>query len=40
MTQKKLPCLPADALLAELLLSKDYVVHRVKRRSSLINTDR
>src|ERR1700716_1468072 len=28
------------ALLAELLLSKDYVVHGVKRRSSLINTDR
>jgi GDPmannose 4,6-dehydratase len=28
------------ALLAELLLAKDYVVHGVKRRSSLINTDR
>jgi len=28
------------ALLAELLLSKDYTVHGVKRRSSLINTDR
>jgi len=28
------------ALLAELLLSKDYIVHGVKRRSSLINTDR
>ncbi|MBO0733153.1 MAG: GDP-mannose 4,6-dehydratase [Methylocapsa sp.] len=28
------------ALLAELLLSKGYVVHGVKRRSSLINTDR
>ena len=28
------------ALLAELLLSKNYVVHGVKRRSSLINTDR
>jgi GDPmannose 4,6-dehydratase len=28
------------ALLAELLLSKDYLVHGVKRRSSLINTDR
>ena len=28
------------ALLAELLLSKDYIVHGVKRRASLINTDR
>ncbi len=28
------------ALLAELLLSKRYAVHGVKRRSSLINTDR
>jgi GDPmannose 4,6-dehydratase len=28
------------ALLAELLLSKGYAVHGVKRRSSLINTDR
>ena len=28
------------AYLAELLLSKGYVVHGVKRRSSLINTDR
>ncbi|MGH6842131.1 MAG: GDP-mannose 4,6-dehydratase, partial [Methylocella sp.] len=28
------------ALLAELLLSKDYIVHGVKRRSSLINTER
>jgi GDPmannose 4,6-dehydratase len=28
------------AYLAELLLSKDYIVHGVKRRSSLINTDR
>jgi GDPmannose 4,6-dehydratase len=28
------------ALLAELLLSKGYTVHGVKRRSSLINTDR
>jgi GDPmannose 4,6-dehydratase len=28
------------ALLAELLLSKGYLVHGVKRRSSLINTDR
>ncbi|WP_085596942.1 MULTISPECIES: GDP-mannose 4,6-dehydratase [unclassified Pseudomonas] len=28
------------AYLAELLLSKDYEVHGIKRRSSLINTDR
>ena len=28
------------ALLAELLLTKNYIVHGVKRRSSLINTDR
>jgi len=28
------------ALLAELLLSKNYIVHGVKRRASLINTDR
>ena len=28
------------ALLAEFLLAKDYEVHGVKRRSSLINTDR
>jgi len=28
------------AYLAELLLKKDYMVHGVKRRSSLINTDR
>ncbi|WP_395664259.1 GDP-mannose 4,6-dehydratase [Methylocella sp.] len=28
------------AILAELLLSKGYIVHGVKRRSSLINTDR
>jgi GDPmannose 4,6-dehydratase len=28
------------ALLAELLLSKGYIVHGVKRRASLINTDR
>ncbi|GGG83165.1 GDP-mannose 4,6-dehydratase [Parapedobacter pyrenivorans] len=28
------------AYLAELLLEKDYMVHGVKRRSSLINTDR
>ena len=26
--------------LAELLLSKGYIVHGVKRRSSLINTER
>src|ERR1700761_3076111 len=28
------------ALLAELLLDKGYIVHGIKRRSSLINTDR
>ena len=28
------------AYLAELLLSKGYVVHGIKRRSSLFNTDR
>ena len=28
------------ALLAELLLAKGYIVHGIKRRSSLINTDR
>ncbi|HLB55906.1 MAG TPA: GDP-mannose 4,6-dehydratase [Coxiellaceae bacterium] len=28
------------AYLAELLLSKNYIVHGIKRRSSLINTDR
>ncbi|MBL7899418.1 MAG: GDP-mannose 4,6-dehydratase, partial [Crocinitomicaceae bacterium] len=28
------------AYLAELLLSKGYIVHGVKRRSSLFNTDR
>ena len=28
------------AYLSELLLSKGYVVHGVKRRSSLFNTDR
>ena len=28
------------AYLAELLLSKDYEVHGIKRRSSLINTQR
>ena len=28
------------AYLAELLLSKGYIVHGIKRRSSLFNTDR
>ena len=28
------------AYLAEFLLSKNYIVHGIKRRSSLINTDR
>ena len=28
------------AYLAELLLEKGYMVHGIKRRSSLINTDR
>ena len=28
------------AYLTELLLSKDYIVHGIKRRSSLFNTDR
>ncbi|MEE8616236.1 MAG: GDP-mannose 4,6-dehydratase, partial [Roseateles sp.] len=28
------------AYLAELLLSKGYTVHGIKRRSSLFNTDR
>ena len=28
------------AYLAELLLSKGYIVHGVKRRSSMFNTDR
>ena len=28
------------AYLAELLLEKGYLVHGIKRRSSLINTDR
>ena len=28
------------AYLSELLLSKDYIVHGIKRRSSLFNTDR
>jgi GDPmannose 4,6-dehydratase len=45
MTAKKVALITGvtgqdGALLAELLLSKDYVVHGVKRRSSLINTDR
>jgi len=45
MTSKKVALITGvtgqdGALLAELLLSKDYVVHGVKRRSSLINTDR
>ena len=28
------------AYLADLLLKKDYLVHGIKRRTSLINTDR
>ena len=28
------------AYLAEFLLNKNYVVHGIKRRTSLINTDR
>ena len=28
------------AYLAELLLSKGYIVHGIKRRSSMFNTDR
>jgi GDPmannose 4,6-dehydratase len=45
MTAKKVALITGvtgqdGALLAELLLSKDYIVHGVKRRSSLINTDR
>ncbi len=45
MTSKKIALITGvtgqdGALLAELLLSKDYIVHGVKRRSSLINTDR
>jgi GDPmannose 4,6-dehydratase len=45
MTSKKVALITGvtgqdGALLAELLLSKNYVVHGVKRRSSLINTDR
>ncbi len=45
MTAKKVALITGvtgqdGALLAELLLSKGYVVHGVKRRSSLINTSR
>jgi GDPmannose 4,6-dehydratase len=45
MTSKKVALITGvtgqdGALLAELLLSKNYIVHGVKRRSSLINTDR
>ncbi len=45
MTAKKVALITGvtgqdGALLAELLLSKDYIVHGVKRRSSLFNTDR
>ncbi|PNG27337.1 GDP-mannose 4,6-dehydratase [Methylocella silvestris] len=45
MTAKKVALITGvtgqdGALLAELLLSKNYIVHGVKRRSSLINTDR
>src|ERR1700737_4832931 len=45
MTAKKVALITGvtgqdGALLAELLLSKDYIVHGVKRRSSLINTER
>ncbi|VFU06983.1 GDP-D-mannose dehydratase, NAD(P)-binding [Methylocella tundrae] len=45
MTSKKVALITGvtgqdGAILAELLLSKDYIVHGVKRRSSLINTDR
>ena len=29
-----------DAYFAEWLLNKNYIVHSVKRRTSLINTDR
>ena len=28
------------AYLAELLLNKDYIVHGIKRRSSIINSER
>ncbi|HMF05872.1 MAG TPA: GDP-mannose 4,6-dehydratase [Methylocella sp.] len=45
MTVKKIALITGvtgqdGALLAELLLSKGYIVHGVKRRASLINTDR
>jgi GDPmannose 4,6-dehydratase len=45
MTSKKVALITGatgqdGALLAELLLSKDYIVHGMKRRASLINTDR
>ncbi len=45
MTAKKVALITGvtgqdGAILAELLLSKNYIVHGVKRRSSLINTDR
>jgi GDPmannose 4,6-dehydratase len=45
MTAKKVALITGvtgqdGAILAELLLSKGYVVHGVKRRSSLINTER
>ncbi len=45
MTAKKIALITGitgqdGALLAELLLSKGYIVHGVKRRASLINTDR
>jgi GDPmannose 4,6-dehydratase len=45
MTAKKVALITGatgqdGALLAELLLSKDYIVHGMKRRASLINTDR
>jgi GDPmannose 4,6-dehydratase len=45
MTSKKVALITGvtgqdGALLAELLLSKGYIVHGVKRRSSLINTER
>ncbi len=45
MTPKKIALITGatgqdGALLAELLLSKNYIVHGVKRRASLINTDR
>jgi GDPmannose 4,6-dehydratase len=45
MTSKKVALITGatgqdGALLAELLLSKGYIVHGMKRRASLINTDR